>query len=164
MGHLTKCPIILGEYQMALMQDKLNQAEYVRSVFAVTLPYGTPFDDIKNPAFWAHTAAKLHPTDRIEVVDEEGTYFAEVMVISCARNWAKVSILRFHELSESIPNAKDDASADIQDKLGEYTVDWTQNTRARVIRKSDREVIKENFASKADATKWLASYVINTAG
>jgi len=68
----------------------------------------------------------------------------------------------FTELSESIPNAKDDASADIQDKLGEYTVDWTQNTRARVIRKSDREVIKENFASKADATKWLASYAANT--
>jgi len=147
---------------MALMQDKLNQAEYVRSVFAVTLPYGTPFDDIKNPAFWAHTAAKLHPTDRIEIMDEEGTYFAEVMVSSCARNWAKVSVLRFHELAESLPEGRSSAVDTLKDKMAEYEVDWTQNTKARVVRKSDREVIKENFASKADATKWLASYAANT--
>lgn len=148
---------------MALMQDKLKQADYVRNLFAVTLPFGIKFEEVLNPEYWAHTASKLHPTDRIEIMDEEGTYFAEVMVISCAKNWAKVSVLRFNELSEAIPEAKAEGVKGIEDRKNEFKIDWTQASKARVIRISDRQVIQENFPSKADAEKWLVSYLTSMA-
>ena len=148
---------------MALMQDKLKQADYVRNVFAATIPQGTEFNEILNPAFWAHTSNKLHPTDRIEIMDEEGTYFAEVMVVSCAKNWAKVSVLRFHELSEAIPDSKATTAEELKAKKLEYKIDWTQDTKARVIRLADKQVLQENFPSKADAEKWLTSYLTSMA-
>lgn len=145
---------------MALMQDSIKPAEYMRNVFAATLPPNTSFEDVKKEAFWAHVAAKFHPTDRVEVMDAEGTFFAELMIISCGRNWAKVSVLRFHELSETLPQAAAEATQKgSNSKLAEYEVDWTQATKARVVRLVDKEVIKENFPSKADAQKWLLSYV-----
>lgn len=144
---------------MSLMQDRIKPAEYVRNVFAVVLPQGTKFEDVKDPAFWAHTASKLHPTDRIEVLDEEGTFFAELLVVACARNWAKVSVLRFHELTESIPDAKQQTSDAMKEERAKYKVDWQQGTKARVIRLSDKQTLVDNLPSKADAEKWLTTYL-----
>lgn len=143
---------------MALMQDSIKPAEYMRNVFAATLPPNTGFEEVKKEAFWAHVASKFHPTDRVEVMDAEGTFFAELMIISCGRNWAKVSVLRFHELSETLPQASAEAK-NSNSKLSEYTVDWTQATKARVVRKVDKAVLKENFPTKSEAQKWLMSYV-----
>ena len=139
---------------MALNQDAIKPAEFVRNVFAVTLPIGTPFEEVTKPEFWAHTAAKFHPTDRVEIMDAECTYFAEAIVISCARNWAKLSVLRFNELSESKPHVSTNVAE--RDK---FKVDWTQNTKARVVRIADKQVIKEFVPSKADAEKWLTTYI-----
>lgn len=147
---------------MALTQEKIKPAEFVRNVFAVVLPLGTKFEEIKDPAYWAHTAAKLHPTDRIEVMDEEGTFFAELLVVSCARNWAKVSVLRFHELVESLPTARQQQSDAMKDERAKYKVDWQQGTKARVIRLSDKQTLIDNLPSKADAEQWLTRYLSTT--
>lgn len=144
---------------MALNSDRIKPAEFARNVFAMTVPQGVTFEDVKKPEFYAHIAAKLHPTDHIEVTDDEGTFFAELFVVACARNWAKVSVLRFHELEESRPEADKEVGEAFAEELKKYKVDWTQNSKARVIRLTDKQVLSEQHASKAAAEKWLKDYI-----
>lgn len=131
----------------------LTLASYTRNVFRVIVPHKIHPDELTNPAFWAHVAAKLHPTDLIEVVAEDNTYFAELFVVSCARNWAKVSLLRMVELDESEP---DEA---IAKKEAEYYTDWGGNiSKGRIIRVVDKAVIKDGFPSKGEAAKALIEF------
>jgi hypothetical protein len=144
---------------MALTQDKLKLAEFARNVFAIELPPNTTIDDVKKPEFWAHVAGKLHPTDRIEVLDAEGTFFAELFVVACARNWAKVSVLRFVELVESVADGKKATKDELKDERAKYVVEWTQGDKGRVVRLSDKQVITKDHASKAAAEAWLEKFI-----
>ena len=136
---------------MALSPSNLKPAEYVRNVFAITPEHGVTIDDLKEPGYWAHVAAKLHPTDRIEVTSEDGTWFAEVFVNAAAHNWAQVTVLRFHELAEAAKPAVNVAP--------KHSVQWKgQNKLHCVIRTSDKAVVKEGFTSAALANAWVADY------
>ena len=131
----------------ALMQDRLKLAESTRMIFSVTPEQGVEFKDMLKPEYWAHVGAKLHPGARIEVLAEDNTWFAELFVVACARNWAKVTTLRFVELAES------ETPSDPEDL---YDTNWGgANARHRVIRKTDKAVIKDGFATKADAKRWI---------
>lgn len=137
---------------MVLTPERIKQAEFARNVFAISPEPNVKLADMLQPAFWSHVAAKLHPTDRIEVIPEDGTYFAEFYVVSCGRNWAKVSLLRMHELVEDTPEAASTASV-------EYEVQWAGGQeKARVMRLSDKAVIQSGFATKKDAAEWLHKY------
>ena len=138
---------------MALNAQHMKPVEFVRNVFGVTAPAGSKFEDVLKTDFWTHVAARFHPTDRIEVMADDGSWFAELIVISCARNWAKVSTLRFVELSESTP---DEAPA------GEFEVKWRGQANGHcVVRLSDKEVIKSNFPTAKEAKVWLAEHEAN---
>lgn len=144
---------------MKLTADRLRDASYMRNIFAVTPEHGTTLEDIKEPAYWAHTAAKLHPTDRIEVTAEDGSWFAELFVASCGRNWAKVSVLRYHELSESSPtDAAVESSAEGLEN--DFYVLWRGQTHQHcVMRAEDKAVVKTGFTSKKDAQDWIDQHV-----
>lgn len=135
---------------MSITQDRVKGAEFVRNIFSAIPEHGTPFEDILKPAYWSHVAAKFHPTDRIEVLAEDGSWFAELIVISAARNWASVSVLRFVELAEVVtPKPQAD----------QFAVQWKgQKLLHCVIRQSDKVIIKDSFSTAAEASKWLESY------
>lgn len=137
---------------MALTADRIKLAEYVRNIFVINPEPNVKLEDMLQPAFWSHVAAKLHPSDRVEVIAEDGTYFAEFYVVSCGRNWAKVSLMRMHDLSEDEPKTEKPAS-------GEYEVQWAGGQeKARIVRLVDKQVIQSGFASKKEAAEWLTKY------
>lgn len=134
-----------------LTGKELKEADYVRNIFAVSVPPSVTPDMLKKPAFWAHVSSRLHPTDRIEVTVESGEWFAELYVVACGRNWAQTSLLRFHELTES------KAPAQTAESL--YYVAWRgQNYKHTVMRKSDKAVIREGFDTKDLAEAWIAQH------
>lgn len=135
---------------MPILRNRVKSAEYVRNIFCATPEIGTKYEDVLKPEYWTHVSATLHPTDRIEVLAEDGAWFAELFVVSCGKNWAKVCQLRFVELSESKP---DEAPA------AKFKVIWRgQVHKHAVLRVSDNEVIKGEFPTAAEAKKWLEQY------
>ena len=136
---------------MPILPKYVKGAEYVRNIFSATPPAGTKYEDMLKPEYWTHIAATLHPTDRIEVIPEDGVWFAELIVISCGKNWAKVYPLRFVELSESAPEEAPVA--------GKYYVKWRGEVHKHgVIRFSDKVVVKSGFPTAAEAKAWLAEH------
>jgi hypothetical protein len=137
---------------MAITPNRVKDAVYARNIFSVTPEINTPYEEVLKPEYWAHAANKFHPTDRIEVLAEDGSWFAELFVVSCGRNWAKVCQMRYVELSESVadePQAK-------------FIVKWRgQMHKHCVVRVADNEVIKTEFATAPEAKKWMDDYETN---
>jgi hypothetical protein len=95
-------------------------------------------------------AATFNPHSRIEVLPEDGTWFAELIIISCGRNWANVLPLRHVELTGAAPAPVAEAK---------YKVMWRGVVHKHcVVRVSDKEVVKTEFATAAEAAKWLEDY------
>ena len=137
---------------MAITNNRVKEASFARNIFSVTPEINTQYEDVLKPEYWSHVAASFHPTDRVEVLAEDGAWFAELFVVSCGRNWAKVCELRFVELSESV-------ATEVQAK---HYVKWRgQVHQHAVVRVSDKEVIKQNFATSAEAKKWMDDYEAN---
>lgn len=146
---------------MALTAERIKLAEFSRNIFAISPEPNVKLADMLQPAFWSHVAAKLHPSDRIEVIAEDSTYFAELYVVSCGRNWAKVSVLRMHELTEDRPQnaGEPTTSAEVPTADAAHIVQWVGGQeKARVLRLVDKAVIKSGFATKKDAAEWLDKY------
>lgn len=134
-----------------LTAGRCKQAEFNRTLWSAYAEQGTPFEDVTKPSFWAHVAAKLKPLDRIEVYEETGKYWAELMVLSVGKMEARITVLRKHDLQASEPVPLD---------LGEHEVNWGgPHNKHRVVRKSDKEVIKSGFGTKEEAQLWLADHL-----
>jgi hypothetical protein len=147
---------------MALTQNRLTQADFARVIFAVTPEYGTKIEDVLKPEYWAHVASKLKPRCRIEVLAEDNSYFAELLVITCGKTFASVTVLRYIDLSGKVP--KPETASDKTEGLDEFNtadhyVDYvTGQSRGRVIQRSSKNVVKEGFASKKDAAVWMRAH------
>lgn len=134
--------------------SQLKEASYARVVYAATVGANTQPDEVLSPVFWAHVSTKFQPSTRIEVTTEDGTWFQELYVVSCGRNWAKVCRLRFVELSESSPLEEHDAAE-------QYSVTWAGNEKKhRVVRLADKVELKCGFQMKKEAQAWLDDYLV----
>lgn len=138
-----------------LTPDRIQGADFIRVVYAITPAIGTEVEHFLKPEYWAHVAAKLRPHTRIEAVSEDNSWFAEMIVMSCGPNWAKVRVLRFVDLLDGAQTvtAQPDSA---------YEVLWAGvKAKFRVVHKVDKTVVKEGFQTKVEAHKWLQDYELS---
>jgi hypothetical protein len=159
-----------------LTPDRFKEAEYTRRVWAMTPAVGTEVKHLLAPAYWSHVAAKLNPTDRIEVITEDNAWFAELLVMSQGGNWAQVKLLRYVQLtgvaaapeavvektSESVAEEVTEPTTETPSTDSQLTVSYGGiKARHRVIRKSDKAVLKDGFPTQAEAVKWMHEHEVN---
>lgn len=129
----------------------INPAEEKRNVHHVVLDERISYEAIFQPAVWAHVVNKLHIGDRIEIVPEDGSYLAEVLVRDVGPVSASVAELYRVEFDEA-PSLVE--GSDLE-PLFSRSLKWT------VRRKSDGARLADNLATKQDALRWIAE---NTKG
>lgn len=131
--------------------SRFKAAEHVRNVWAVVPEAGVPFEDMLEPAYWSHVAAKLRGGDVIEVYPEDATYFARLMVRRTARLEAVVS---------KIEQVVFDAAAEPTIPADTYEAAWKGPHRKwSVVRLADKEIVKDGFENRDGATTWIASHL-----
>lgn len=134
-----------------LHPSRMQLAEHRRQIWHIVPEHGTAFADLLSPAFWSHVSRQMKPADRIEVSAEDGSYFAELIVIDAGMQFAKVAVLREVKLETVEPAAPA--------VLDGHKVEWAgPHSKFRVLRTVDRKVLKDGFATRADAHAWLAGY------
>lgn len=136
---------------MQLNPARLAQGEYVRTVHVATAEQGTAEEDLINPAYWAHVASKMRPWDRIEVRSDDGTFYAELLVLDSSRTWARVKLLKFLPLT-SADVSQTQADDEYEIKFRGPVLRWS------VVRRLDNAVIKEAMQNKDEAAAFLAQY------
>jgi hypothetical protein len=136
---------------MHLNMARFREASFERTVWAATPEAGVALDSLLDPAYWAHVAKRLKPWDWIEVRAEDGAYWALLLVIDASATSAKVQVLHRVELQAVKP---EDAPA------APFKADWGGPThKHRVLRLSDKQVMKTGFATKDEAEQWIKSHM-----
>ncbi len=137
---------------MKINDPQFKASEFCRTVWYATPESGTKVEDLLNPGYWTHVASKLVKGSRIEAVDAEGTWFAEFYVKAANKVEAHVALLRVCELSKPVAKIQPDSQPD-------YMVKHYGGGLYRVLRASDKEVLKDGIKGKEFAEKWLAEYL-----
>ena len=130
--------------------DRVQQAEFARAIWCVTPEHGTPFEALLSPDYWAHMAYRFKIGTILEVTADDFSYTAELIVVDCSRNWAKVVKKSYVQL---------DTVEKSTATLDGFEVKWSgRHTKFRVLRTSDKAVIKEGFSTHAEAEAWLSEH------
>lgn len=162
---------------MALTNEKLQLAEYARLRFAITPEPNETLEDVLDSKYWVHAAARLKPHSVIEVVPQDGSYYAELFVHSCDRTFARVLLLRvvvfdkeaMDAVSKAAKTPAKGTSGKSEDKGpkpipennkgAHHYVDWGgPQLKGRVIRLEDKQVVKHGFASIDEARSWMVTH------
>ena len=133
-----------------LLQGRIKLAEFVRNVHGATPEAGITLEDMQRPEYWAHVAKTLRAGDRIEVLPEDKSWFAELFVRSQNDNTVHVAVLK-HVVFDK-PAAK---SVGKPDNAEPYKVEHKGSMGWSVIRKSDKAVVFQGGQSRKDAEAWV---------
>lgn len=130
-----------------LLEKNLMGAEFARQSFRVTPPSGTTIEQMLEPEYWAHVAGKFTPYDILEVVPEDGAFYARLLVLNTAKLWAKMHKLEYVELSL----VKKVVAADkYEAKFFGPGAKW------RAINKSDGSLVSnDSFQTREDAELYI---------
>lgn len=132
-----------------LMASSLQEGEYQRTVYVARIPRGVRLEDVLVPSFWAHTAPKLKPYDKIELRAEDGTWYGEVIVMDSSRTWARVKPLVGPVFFTTADVSESQAAETNFEVLHRGPKKWS------VIDKKNRKVYFEGGALREDAETWI---------
>jgi len=135
----------------SLSPERFKTAEYERQIHVANAGEATLPVDILYPNYWAHNAAQMKPWDRIEVRANDGTWFAELIVLDVSRQWAKVHCLNLHKFSDF------DTS-----QTGAVTLNMPYIVTHKgpqlkwcVIRRVDNAIVHQESSSPEEAQQWM---------
>jgi len=128
----------------------LQLTEFGRQDWVATVEEDTNLESVLDPAFWANTAVQMKPYDHIEVRCEDGSWIADLVVLGCDRNWARVHLKHEYKLTTS------DVSLTQAKK---HEAKWKgPHLQFCVIRLSDSQVISEKHQTKEAAALWMSEH------
>lgn len=119
------------------------------------VPPEVPFEAVLRPEFWAHVAPKLRPQDEIVVSTEDGSWRAELVVRWVRRLAVGVSPLHYKDFAE------EEAAQPAEARDSGFDVEWGgPSHKWRVVRKSDRAVVKKSLETQAQAEQWVKNHQV----
>lgn len=143
----------------SVMPGRVKHAEMARNYWVVTVEQGTTKEEINRPEFWALVGKQFKPYDRIEVRSDDGTFFAEYLVLSADRAWAKVHELSFVNLGTQDVSLTEANTIAYRAK---FKVEWRGPHLKHCVERTDGtkvERLKEGIQEKAEANRWLDGHL-----
>lgn len=138
-----------------LTADRIKGAEFARNIFRVVVPHGVKYEEILQPIFWAHVASQFAGGDKIEARAENGAWYAELLVLDSSRLHAKVGVLNHVVFDETV-----DEATEPEAEVSPFSAEFKGPQRLwALIRRKDKEVVKEKFSSKEEANSWLSKNI-----
>ena len=135
----------------SVSEQRLRQAEFTYERWRLIVENGTTIEDLKRPGFYAHIARQMRTGSIIEVMPDNGSYFAELLVRDVGPQYVKVGLLREVTLETVEVGSK---------AFPGYTAEYTgEHLKWRVIRESDRKELKSGLATQGDAFSWISNHL-----
>lgn len=131
---------------------QLKQAEHANYRWVVEPKPETSFEDLLQEKTWANVANnRVRPMDLIHVHPEDGTYWAELLVLDVGAGGFRVKALRNVPLSETVKSDRVPPGYELRHRGKRY--------RFSVVRKSDGVLMKDGFATPDEALRWLEGHL-----
>lgn len=137
-----------------ISQSHFGLAQHKLLSFVAEPRYGETIEQVMDEGYFGHVAATFKVPTVIEVIPEGCTYYAKLLVIDCGPVHARTKLLEYVDLlKKTIDTQQTEIRA--ESKVGAYTAQ-RYGRWFRVIRNSDKEVIKAALPTMADAEAWIA--------
>lgn len=134
-----------------MIPTKLQQAEHEVVCYYHYPDTGTTLEDVLQPEYWSHVARNLRTGHRVEIFAADGSYWAMLIVRAAGTRDAVVQTLQHVELGPQ---------SDIVVAPSAYEVKWRGPSKKwGVVRREDNEVIRDEFAVKEQAAKWMKNHI-----
>lgn len=129
--------------------------ENARNTWCFAIEDAHTIKDLLEPAYWQHVARNLRRGDHIEALADDGSWYAELLVVDAGPVYAKCVTLQEAKLEKYVPDSE-------QPLLAGHSVTWGGNhAKWRVKRDQDNFTLRDGFANKVDAYAWLRSYTMS---
>lgn len=146
----------------------LEEAEYrPQRFYAVIKDVNTTVEDVLEPGYFGNHANKFKVGGNdgfpeITLDWEDGSKSLELKVLGVpGAQTAKVAVKHFHDFSAATEEL---AKAEAADVAGDYAVEWKGPGKKHcIVRVKDKVIIKDGFATKADALTALSQYAMTVA-
>lgn len=139
----------------AMEVSRFRECDYERTVYVATAFEDTTVEDMLDPKYWVHVASKMKPWDRIEARANDGTWWAEFMVLESGRAFARVVLMRQQNLTTT-----DVAQSQIAAFTDYKVLHRGPHCKWSVIRVSDKHVLHEGEGTKDGAENWLKNHQV----
>lgn len=137
-----------------LAPTRLQEDGYHRTCWVATVEAGTTMDDLLRPSFWTNLCGpgnRLRRMDRISILIDDESFYAELLVLAVGVGFAKMAKLLQVDI-DTAGTAQDAEELPVFAKWGGPHLKWT------VVRKSDRERIKDQLESREIAEQWARDH------
>lgn len=142
---------------MALDPARFSLAEQKNQHWCLTAEEGTKIEKVLEPSFYANVAVQVRQYDKVFVRVDSGEWYAELLVTSCGRNWAKVHPLGYIEFAK----LQDSESKGGGKPADEYFAKFRgPHLKWCALRTADNECLKDGMESKQEAENWISSYLM----
>ncbi len=131
---------------------RFKGAEYVRVIHHASPFDNTTPEDLLVPDYWAHVADRMKQYDRVEALSNDGTWWAEYMVVACGRAYAQLVLMQKLNLDPVVPGKSNTIREYVVKHRGPHS-QWS------VIRLSDKEVVHEGSQTESAANTWLTNHL-----
>lgn len=136
---------------MKLSANRFALAEHQRNIWRVALDEGVDIKETLESSFWTHVASKLRAGDLIELLPEDGAWFATLIVRDADRIWAKVEVLSQTKFGATTAAPESVAAG--------YDVQWKGPVRKFVVvRVADKQPMSEQHGTREAASAWLVAH------
>lgn len=81
---------------------RFQPSDFARTTYVATVEQGTTLEEVMEPAFWSYVQHQIRPYDKIEVRADDGSFYAELLVIGTARGAVKTALLIKTDLNTKI--------------------------------------------------------------
>lgn len=127
---------------MKILVPNFTLAEYARNAWRINALHGQSLEQFKEPEAWAHVAANFKRFDEVEIVAEDGSFFAKGVVLKVTKTSAVIHFYVDVNLEAKVTESDDSAK---------FFAEWGGGAKWRIVRKSDNEVIESHITSKEEA-------------
>jgi hypothetical protein len=129
---------------------RLKDAAHISQRKSHTADVGEVFEQMMNPATFAHVAKELRVGDQIEVHAADGTWFGELYVRSVGRNEVYTAPIRYIEFEGAVS----------PDEEAPYAIMFRgPHMKWCVIARETKAVIRSDFDTEAQAGAWVAQHL-----
>lgn len=133
-----------------LHPTRFQEAEFATKTWFVTVEHGVTIEQARDPAFWAHIAQQVKPYEEFKVVQEDGSWVAQLLVLATDRTWVRTHLLAFHDLTKEKV---------VEPHSSAHRVEWKgPHHKWVVIRNSDGAMVKTKIDSKEAAARELLEH------
>lgn len=137
-----------------ITSNRVQRPEMQWRAWDVIPEFGTEFAELLDPSYWAHVARLLRPWDQLYVRAEDGSMYAECIVLECGQLYAKVAVKPGYPVKLQV--SEPDLDTTIPKN---YEIKWCGPMHKFCVIRDGKDKLSSGYQDKSAAHTWLSNHL-----